>query len=142
MSVSNLLSISDIRAVNQEQLNGTDAKISCHVTNLMQQLADVRWTMGYDYKLTSGVFPGTFDASSSSQTTTLAVAGVDNIKDTTYTCFVMTTAGAAWQEATVHLKVFSKYPGTCWVYNCNHMWHGSFKQCFVNKNMYPSSQTF
>ncbi|XP_063685965.1 uncharacterized protein LOC134819758 [Bolinopsis microptera] len=107
-----------ITEVNQEQLKGTDANISCNVTNLRQQLAEVKWRDSEGYEVASSVsgtfdgVSGTFDASSSSQTTTLSVAGVDNIKDTTYKCLVRTTADAAWQEATVHLKVFTATPTT------------------------------
>ena len=99
-------------AVNQEQQEATEAKISCTVSGLTKALDDVKWTKSDDTPITSGVdgfviADGTL--SGNSQTTILTVPGSANTLDTTYKCLISSTEhGKTDDSTTVSLKVFSK----------------------------------
>ncbi|KAL5249910.1 hypothetical protein ACHWQZ_G015848 [Mnemiopsis leidyi] len=105
-----------VTAVNQEQLQATEAKISCTVSGLTKALDDVKWTKSDDTPITSGVdgfviADGTL--SGNSQTTILTVPGSANTLDTTYKCLITSTEhGKTDDSTTVSLKVFTLTPTT------------------------------
>ncbi|KAL5247349.1 hypothetical protein ACHWQZ_G019273 [Mnemiopsis leidyi] len=100
-----------VAAVNQEQLEATEAKISCTVSGLTKALDDVKWTKSDDTPITSGeddfvIADGTL--SGNSQTTILTVPGSANTLDTTYKCLITSTEHGKTDDSTsVSLKVFT-----------------------------------
>ena len=103
-------------AGNQEQLNGTNAVVSCTVAGLTKALNSVIWkrTSNGELDVTTGVdgytsAEGSYDQETKTQTTNLTIEATQNTKDATFQCFVESTEhGKSSETATVHLKVFSK----------------------------------
>ena len=99
-------------AVNQEQLQATEAKISCTVSGLTKALDEVKWTKSDDTPITSGEDDFVIDKgtlSGNSQTTILTIPAAANTLDTTYKCLISSTEhGKTDDSTTVSLKVFSK----------------------------------
>ena len=106
----------DIEAVNNEVLTGTDAVISCKVTGITEAIT-VIWKTSDNEDVTSvtdtsykyDVDVGTFNEAESSQTTTLAVKAVENTEDSTFSCQV---ASVEWNDVgdstVVKLDVFGR----------------------------------
>ena len=104
--------VSEVTAVNKEQMTGTVATISCIVAGLTRKLDEVKWTKSDNPDITSGqdgytINVGTF--SGDSQTTTLTVAADQNIQDTTYNCVITSNEHDEMDKSTyVNLNVFCK----------------------------------
>ena len=102
-----------VTAVDQEQLKGTEAKISCTVTGLNQAIYDVQWTDSDDELITSGTNDFVIDEGTligNTQTTVLTVPAALNTQDTTFNCLITSNEHAKVDDSTVvSLKVFSKY---------------------------------
>ena len=104
--------VSEVTAVNKEQMTGTVATISCIVAGLTRKLDIVKWTKSDNTKITPGqdgyiIDVGTF--SEHSQTTTLTVTGEQNTQDTTYNCVITSNEHNVEDMSTpVNLKVFSE----------------------------------
>ena len=108
----NQITISEVNAVNKEQLTGTIARISCTVTGLTEELGLTKWTTSEDVDVTSlegyTVVPGSLEVDT--QTTTLTVPADKNNNDATYWCVITSTEhGVTEQKTEVTSKVFSKY---------------------------------
>ena len=108
----NKISISEVNAVNKEQLTGTIARISCTVMGLTEELGLTKWTTSEDVDVTSlegyTVVPGSLEVDT--QTTTLTVPADKNNNDATYWCVITSTEhGVTEQKTEVTSKVFSKY---------------------------------
>ena len=108
--------LSEVTAVNKEQLAFTQATISCIVTGLADSLDSVGWLREGDYMpIISGQDDYIIDKGvleNNSQTTTLTVGRSQNNQDTTYTCVITSIKsieGVVVNTAVVNLKVFSKY---------------------------------
>ena len=99
--------------MNQEQLKGTEAKISCIVNGLTKALDEVKWTDSDGTLITSGsnnyvIEEG--DLIGNTQTTVLTVPAALNTQDTTFNCLITSNEHAKVDDkTTVSLKVFSKY---------------------------------
>ena len=100
-------------AVGQEQLKGTEAKISCTVSGLTTALNKVKWTNSGNTPIESGtadfvIEDGSLDGNS--QTTILTVPAAANTVDTTYNCLITSDEHDKTDDSTaVSLKVFSKF---------------------------------
>ena len=98
--------------MNQEQLKGTEAKISCIVNGLTKVLDEVNWTDSDGTLITSGsnnyvIEDG--DLIGNTQTTVLTVPAALNTQDTTLNCLIISNEhGKTDDKTTVSLKVFSK----------------------------------
>ena len=107
-----VLFLSEVLAVNKEQLKGTKAMISCTVTGLTEALDTVKWTKSDDSPITSGTEDFTIDLGSYSggtQTTTLTVPTTETDQDKTYKCLIESSEhGEKDKSTTVNLKIFSK----------------------------------
>ena len=99
--------------MNQEQLKGTAAKISCIVTGLTKILDEVKWTDSDNTPITSGTDDFLIEKGSligNTQTTVLTVPATANTLDTTYNCIVTSNEHTKTDHSTsVNLKVFSKF---------------------------------
>ena len=99
--------------MNQEQLEGTEAKVPCIVTGLTKTLDDVKWEKPDGTLITSGnnnfvIDKGSLEANS--QTTILTVPAAANTQDTTFNCVISSREHRKTDDSTsVTLKVFSKY---------------------------------
>ena len=99
--------------MNQQQLKGTEAKISCIVNRPKKELDGVKWTKSDNSTIISGnngfiIEAGTL--SGYNQTTVLTVPAAANTEDTTYNCLITAYEyGKVIEErSSVSLKVFSK----------------------------------
>ena len=98
--------------MNQEQLKGTEAKISCTVNGLTKALDEVKWTDSDGTLITSGsnnfvIEEG--DLIGNTQTTVLTISAAENSLDTTFNCLITSNEhGKTDDKTTVSLKVFSK----------------------------------
>ena len=103
---------SGVTAVNQEQLEGTEAKVSCIVNGLTKALDKVTWTRSDNSEIESGMNSFVIDAGtldSNSQTTILTVPAAANTQDTTFNCLISSREhGKTDDNTSVSLKVFSK----------------------------------
>ena len=83
--------VSEVTAVNKEQLTGTVATISCIVAGLTRKLDEVKWTKSDNTDITSSQDGYTIDVgtfSKDSLTTTLTIPADQNNQDTTYNCVI------------------------------------------------------
>ena len=102
-----------VTSTPQEQLTGTEAKISCTVEGLSQPLDAVQWTKLDGSAVISGqdglsIEPGSFIGTS--QTTVLTVSGSQNNRDTNYNCVITANEhGVEDRSTAVNLKIFCKY---------------------------------
>ena len=99
--------------MDQEQLKGTEAKISCTVTGLTKALDDVKWKKSDNTEITSGSNNFVIDDGNyagNTQTTVLTVPVAETTTDKTYTCLITSNEHLKTDDSTsVSLKVFSKY---------------------------------
>ena len=108
--------ISGVTAGNHEQLNGTDAVVSCTVAGLTKALDSVTWkrTSNGELDVTTGVdgytsAQGSYDQEKKTQTTYLTINATQNTEDATFQCVVESIEhGNSSETSTVQLKVFSK----------------------------------
>ena len=106
------LSFSAVTAGNREQLQGSQAVISCKVTGLTKVLDGVKWTKSDNSKITYSVNSFVVDTgrgsfSGDTQTTTLTVPASQTDVDKTYNCLITSNQhGHTDNSTTVNLKVF------------------------------------
>ena len=109
-SIASLLCSPDAIAVDQEQLKGTEAKISCTVNGLTKALDEVKWTDSDGTQITQSFFIENGDLIGNTQTTVLTVPAVLNTQDNTFSCLITSNEHTKVDDSTsVSLKVFSKY---------------------------------
>ena len=107
------LCLSDVTAENREQMQGSQAVISCKVTGLTKVLDEVKWTKSDNSEITSDDFDGfvtdTGSFSGDTQITTLTVPASQTDVDKTYNCVITSDEHGVTEKITaVNLKVFSK----------------------------------
>ena len=99
--------------MNKEQLEGTEAKVSCIVNGLTKALDKVTWTRSDNSEIESGgggfvIDKGSLEANS--QTTILTVPAAANTQDTTFNCLISSREHGKTDDSTsASLKVLSKY---------------------------------
>ena len=109
------INIAEVTAVSQQQLKGTEAKISCIVNRPKTELDGVKWSTSDNSTIISGnngfIIDQDGTLSGNSQTTVLTVPAAANTEDTTYNCLITTNEyGKVLEErSSVSLKVFSEY---------------------------------
>ena len=103
-----------MEAKNSEVLKDTQATISCVVKGLTKQLDTITWEKPGNVAITNGqdgyvIVAGTFDSSTKSQTTILAIPVSENTADKIYTCVITSNEhGITAQKTIVNSNVFSK----------------------------------
>ena len=106
----------DVEAVNNEVLNGTDAVLSCKITGITEAIT-VIWKDSDNEDVTTvadtankyTVDAGTFNETTFSQTTTLEVKALENTEDRTISCQINSTEWNKSDDSTdVKLNVFGR----------------------------------